>query len=127
MVSNADSGEITTDTTTTITKYSVTYGTKPQVSSGVDYWLVRVASNFTGYFDYLVSSGEQALYVSGTYATFPTGDAWHTHTHNTNDYGIYAVYAAAGGPYSASDAGVLSGAGALARGLQMNRSYSGAL
>lgn len=96
MVSNSESATLTSELS--MAKESHTYGTKPELTGGVDYWLVAFFDDLINV-DYESSSGIDGLTVTGyTAYTWATGDDWHTHTDRpTFDIGIYAVYAAAGG------------------------------
>jgi hypothetical protein len=94
MVTNS---ELTLSLTgTEYVKVSASYGvTKPTVTGGDTYWLC-VMSEATIAFLAFATSGELEV-GSVTYPTWPTGDAWHTHSHYTYDLSLYAVYTAYGG------------------------------
>lgn len=96
IVANSESDTVANSAN--IAKVNHIYGTKPELTGGVDYWLV---SYYDGPInpDYLASSGENTINVTGyTPYTWPDADDWHTHTDRpTFDMSLYAVYAAAGG------------------------------
>ena len=91
-VANSDTGEI--DPSADIsTKDYYSYGTKPELTGGANYWIGVIngnASTTLSRFD----SGGTGVYFSGStsYPTFPTGDGWHAATSATRDWSFYAVY-----------------------------------
>jgi len=95
IVANSESATLSSEAS--MAKTSHTYGTNPQLTGGVDYWICVFFDNLIN-IDYLNSSGENSLYVTGyTAYTWPTATDWHTNTPAaTFDLGIYAVYAASG-------------------------------
>ncbi len=112
LVANSDSGALTHNSTTQTKKYT-TYGTKPQVTGGTDYWLAFQPADAYDYVSRFVAT-KVGLSKQGTYPTWPTDTEWHTHTDVTNrDYSLYAVYVAGG--FSESIAGILSQSGAIGR------------
>jgi len=78
-------------------KYYHTYGTKPTVTGGADYWLCFIAG--TSNIVWSISATGTAVneWRSATYDTWATDTEWHTHNHYANDSSMYAVYAAAAG------------------------------
>jgi hypothetical protein len=101
MVANSDSGELDAPANFT-TQASFTYSTLPVLTGGATYWLVAIADN-TGVSYSRIDPATAGGYMYGTaftYPTFPTGDAWHTHSHGTRDMDTYAVYQAAAGAAS---------------------------
>ena len=95
IVESSDSGELVI-TSTDVVKTSLTYGTQPQCTGGVHYWIGLIWKDVNFNIDY-ISTGGTTVQKAGTYPTWSTGDAWHTHTDRAFDLGIYAVYVAAAG------------------------------
>lgn len=94
MVANSNSDALAV-TSTSYAKKSHTYGTKPQVTGGLNYFLgALMDSSVQGiYLTYDGNSSVGQYKNSGvTYDTWPDGDTWHSHTDRTRDHGFYAVY-----------------------------------
>jgi len=113
MVANSLTDELSWDTTTITCVYH-TYGTKPQLTGGVTYWIGHIAKDALLNMDRIATDG-LGLYKTGTtYPTFPDGDAWHTHTDYEVDHSYYAVYeAAAGGDAHAGGGNIIEVHGAI--------------
>ena len=99
MVANSESA--TLQTASQIAKVNHIYETKPELTGGVDYWIVAFLDAPIN-LDYEGSSGEDGVYVTGyTAYTWPTGDNWHSSSSgHVYDLSFYAVYAAVGGGLS---------------------------
>jgi len=95
LVTNGASGAKTISSSGLL-KISHTFATQPVLTGGNTYWLILKLNNGTPpSFDLFATGGTTAQRAS-TSPPFGTGDVWHTHTDQTYDMGIYAVYPAAG-------------------------------
>jgi hypothetical protein len=73
------------------TKTYATYGTKPQVTGGVTYWIALIQEGSVAYSR--IDTGGVNAYKSGlTTYTWPAEAAWHTKTDYGRDWSYYAVY-----------------------------------
>ena len=96
LVDNSDSGELYHNTTT-ITKISHNYSTRPILTAGVGgtyFWLAHYYGDDYANWHYRAAV-VTGIYKSFSYAypTWPTDTQWHTHTdRNDLDAEIYAVY-----------------------------------
>jgi len=89
-VANSDTGEIDPDGDISTKEYH-SYGTKPELTGGANYWIGVIngnASTTLSRFD----SGGTGVTLGASYPTFPTGDEWHAATPATRDWSFYAVY-----------------------------------
>jgi hypothetical protein len=68
-----------------------TYSTNPTVTRNTTYWICSLCNNANDVsrFD---TGGVSLSCADQTYPTFPTGDAWHTHTDGTRDTSYFVVY-----------------------------------
>ena len=90
IVANSDTGEFAS--TGSMAKLSHSYGTEPVLTGGNIYWLTFIG-DFDNAHPSRFASGGNAVYVTGiTYPTWPTGTQWESHTDQTVDYSLYAVY-----------------------------------
>lgn len=98
IVTNSDSEELTVLEAGGFAVYYATYGTKPQVTGGNNYWLCWVVDGGNtldvSRFD---TGGTSAASVTVTYPNWPSDVGWHGAVKGTRDYGIYAVYDSGGG------------------------------
>ena len=99
---NCPEGDVTNSYTDAIAgrsadveKYYFTYSTQPTITGGAVYWIVGFADATTAY-DKFDDALDVALFRSATYPTFPSGDTWHSHNDQADDFGFYAVYTGGG-------------------------------
>ena len=95
MVANSESAELTHNTTD-FTRKSHTYGTKPQLTGGTDYWLAIFAGDANGNVSRVDDATVRVLWAV-TYPTWPTAAQWDSGLQGGGDYANYAVYQAAAG------------------------------
>ena len=93
MVANSESDELT-HSTTTFTKKSHTYGTKPQLTGGGTYWLGITTADANFRVDANTTGGNQVYRSVTPYHNWPTAADWDAGSDVVMDYGIYAVYQA---------------------------------
>jgi hypothetical protein len=91
IVANSESAELSHGTTT-ITKKSHTYGTKPQLTGGTVYWLVYYAADANAGINKTSDVAANVWTVAATYPTWPTAAQWDSGTDGTEDASLYAVY-----------------------------------
>jgi hypothetical protein len=93
MVLNSQSAELS-HSTTTLTKVSNAYGTKPQVTGGSVYWLAYLTSNGNCQFDKLSQASPviNVYYWATTYPTWPSAAQWDSGADSEEDGGVYAIY-----------------------------------
>ena len=95
IVADSDTGAFASSQA--MAKLSFVYSTLPVIIGGGIYWLAFIG-NFNNAYPSRFASGGTAVYVTGrTYPTWPTAAQWETHTDQTVNLSLYAVYAAAGG------------------------------
>lgn len=94
LVTNSDSGEITMPQNGPSIAH--TYDPQPEVTAGVDYWLVSMHEDGNLDYDYY-STGATAGTLGGTYGVWPTDGEWNSLTGRAWDCAIYVVYEEAGG------------------------------
>ena len=92
LVANSDTGAMA-HATTTVTKKSYTYPTKPQLTGGQVYWLIHYSGDAVGNIDYIASGGGIVYFVHPDGTDWPTPAQWDTGTDAADvDMGIYVVY-----------------------------------
>jgi hypothetical protein len=125
MVANSESAELSHNTTT-VTKKSHTYGTKPQLTGGSTYWLARLNQDANMNIDSNEGGGVMAQITTITYPTWPTADQWDTATDIDDDDGIYAVYQAPAVDKAIADSGSGADAQIIAAALAIAETGAGA-
>lgn len=76
------------------------YSTLPELTGGVDYWIVAFSDDNGQIYSYTSDggSGQHTRTGGGTFPTMPDGDTWHSYTSRpTYSTSLYAVYSSAGG------------------------------
>lgn len=100
LVANSSGAALTSVLTKAAVYYA--YGSRPQVTGGVDYWLALIEEDNSLSVSYSTTGGTTVQKTGLTYPNWPTGTTWETHTNRTYNIDFYAVYQSAATSVSAT-------------------------